>query len=349
MIHMDFSNLLLNWYLQNKRCLPWRNTNDPYEIWLSEIILQQTKVAQGLPYYESFISTFPTVFDLANSSEEKVLKLWQGLGYYSRARNLYFTAKYVVEELGGVFPSSFQDLLKLKGIGEYTAAAIASFAYDEPVAVVDGNVFRVLARYFAIELDISEYKSKKEFQILAQSLLPVNNAASFNQAIMEFGALQCVPKNPECSVCCFMSKCGAFQTNKVNELPIKLKKTKVVKRYFNYLILSDVNDDFVIQKRINKGIWFNLYEFPLIEEFEETKIENSIIEIEKFRFENYKASKITLLNDEYIKHKLSHQELYIRFFKLDFKEKLTKAEPMSKIQEYPFPIIIHNFIEANFL
>jgi A/G-specific adenine glycosylase len=159
---MDFSNSLLNWYLQNKRSLPWRNTKNPYEIWLSEIILQQTKVAQGLPYYELFISTFPTVFDLANAPEEKVLKLWQGLGYYSRARNLHFTAKYIVDEFNGVFPSNFHDLLKLKGVGEYTAAAIASFAYDEPVAVVDGNVFRVLSRFFAIELDISELKTKKE-------------------------------------------------------------------------------------------------------------------------------------------------------------------------------------------
>jgi A/G-specific adenine glycosylase len=164
---MDFSNSLLNWYLQNKRSLPWRNTKNPYEIWLSEIILQQTKVAQGLPYYELFISTFPTVFDLANAPEEKVLKLWQGLGYYSRARNLHFTAKYIVDEFNGVFPSNFHDLLKLKGVGEYTAAAIASFAYDEPVAVVDGNVFRVLSRFFAIELDISELKTKKEFQKLS--------------------------------------------------------------------------------------------------------------------------------------------------------------------------------------
>jgi A/G-specific adenine glycosylase len=346
---MDFSNSLLNWYLQNKRSLPWRNTKNPYEIWLSEIILQQTKVAQGLPYYELFISTFPTVFDLANAPEEKVLKLWQGLGYYSRARNLHFTAKYIVDEFNGVFPSNFHDLLKLKGVGEYTAAAIASFAYDEPVAVVDGNVFRVLSRFFAIELDISELKTKKEFQKLAQSLLPISDAANFNQAIMEFGALQCVPKNPECYICCFNSKCGAFQTNKVKNLPIKLKKTKVVKRYFNYLILSDVNDNFVVKKRISKGIWFNLYEFPLIEEFEETDIENTIVEIKKLRFESNKPIKITLLNDEYIKHKLSHQDLHIRFFKLTFKEKLIQAESLSKIKEYPFPIVIHNFIEANFL
>ena len=346
---MNFSKLLINWYLQNKRSLPWRDTKNPYKIWLSEIILQQTKVAQGLPYYELFILKFPTVFDLANASEEEVLKCWQGLGYYSRARNLHFTAKYVVDELKGVFPSNFHDLLKLKGIGEYTAAAIASFAYNEDVAVLDGNVFRVLSRFFAIELDISENKNKKEFQQLAQSLLPIKGAANFNQAIMEFGALQCVPKNPNCLDCIFNTKCGALEKNMVEKLPIKLKKVKVTKRYLNYLILVDSSNNFVIQKRIDKGIWFNLYEFPLIEELEETKIENSIVVIEKFTFENKKPSKITLLNTEYIKHKLSHQDLHIRFFKLDFNEKIEQAKSLSKIKEYPFPIVIHNFIEANFL
>ena len=345
---MNFSKLLINWYLQNKRSLPWRNTTNPYNIWLSEIILQQTKVAQGLPYYELFILKFPSVFDLANASEEDVLKCWQGLGYYSRARNLHFTAKYVVEELNGVFPKSYLELLQLKGVGEYTAAAIASFSYNEDVAVVDGNVFRVLSRFFAIDLDISEGKTKKEFQKLAQSLLPINDAASFNQAIMEFGALQCVPKNPNCTNCIFNNSCGALQKKLVEKLPVKLKKVKVTKRYLNYLILVDLNGDFVIQKRTNKGIWFNLYEFPLMEEFKETKIEHSIIEIEKFTFENNKPYKTTLLNEGYIKHKLSHQDLHIRFFKLDFKMVIAEAKPLSEIRQYPFPIVIHNFIEANF-
>ena len=195
---MEFSNSLINWYLQNKRDLPWRNTVNPYPIWLSEIMLQQTRVAQGLPYFMAFMEAFPTVFDLANAEEEQVLKLWQGLGYYSRARNLHATAKFIATSLNGNFPSNYKELLQLKGIGEYTAAAIASFAYNEPVAVVDGNVFRVLSRYFNVDSDISDGKTKKEFQILAQELLPKNNAALFNQAIMEFGALQCVPKNPNC-------------------------------------------------------------------------------------------------------------------------------------------------------
>lgn len=346
---MIFSNLLINWYLQNKRSLPWRNTTNPYEIWLSEIILQQTKVAQGLPYYELFVLKFPTVFDLANASEEEVLKCWQGLGYYSRARNLHFTAKYVVEELKGIFPPNYLELLKLKGVGEYTAAAIASFSYNQAVAVVDGNVFRVLSRFFAIDLDISETKTKKEFQKLAQSLLPINNAANFNQAIMEFGALQCLPKNPNCMDCIFNTKCGALAKNNVDKLPVKLKKTRVTKRYLNYLILVDTNNSFVVQKRTNKGIWLNLYEFPLMEEIIETKIENTIIEIEKFTFENMKPSKITLLNVDYIKHKLSHQDLHIRFFKLDFNSTIQEAKPLSEIIKFPFPIVIHNFIEANFL
>jgi A/G-specific adenine glycosylase len=346
---MNFSKLLINWYLQNKRSLPWRNTKNPYKIWLSEIILQQTKVAQGLPYYELFVLKFPTVFDLANASEEDVLKCWQGLGYYSRARNLHFTAKYVVVELDGVFPNNYQELLQLKGVGEYTAAAVASFCYNEDIAVVDGNVFRVLSRLFAIELDISEAKTKKEFQKLAQSLLPIKDAANFNQAIMEFGAMQCVPKKPDCMSCVFNTKCGALQKNLVEKLPIKLKKVKVTKRYLNYLILVDVNNNFVVQKRTNKGIWFNLYEFPLIEELKETKIEYSIIEIEKFTFENNSPFMITLLNEGYIKHKLSHQDLHIRFFKLDFKQTIEEAKPLSEIMEYPFPIVIHNFIEANFL
>ena len=235
---MEFSNSLIKWYLQNKRDLPWRNTVNPYPIWLSEIMLQQTRVAQGMPYFMAFMEAFPTVFDLANAEEEQVLKLWQGLGYYSRARNLHATAKYIATELKGDFPPNYNQLLQLKGVGEYTAAAIASFAYNEPVAVVDGNVFRVLSRYFNMDNDISDGKTKKEFQILAQELLPNDKAALFNQAIMEFGALQCVPKNPDCENCIFSNSCAALQHKKVNILPVKSKKTKVTNKFFNYLILK---------------------------------------------------------------------------------------------------------------
>ncbi len=238
---MDFSNTLINWYLQNKRELPWRNTKNPYYIWLSEIILQQTRVAQGLPYYLNFITTFPTVKALANTSEEEVLKLWQGLGYYSRARNLHATAKHISAELNGIFPNNYADLLKLKGVGEYTAAAIASFSYNEDIAVVDGNVFRVLSRFFGVESDISDNKTRKEFQSLANSILPKGKASDFNQAIMEFGAIQCVPKSPNCSDCIFNTNCYALQKNKVGELPVKTKKIKIKNRFLNYIIVKDSN------------------------------------------------------------------------------------------------------------
>nr|WP_321539525.1 A/G-specific adenine glycosylase [Flavobacterium piscinae] len=223
---MTFSNRLIQWYLENKRDLPWRNTTNPYPIWLSEIILQQTRVAQGLPYYERFIETFPTVFDLANASEEQVLKLWQGLGYYSRGRNLHKTAQIIAFELNGTFPTTYTELLKLKGIGSYTAATIASFSQKEVVPVVDGNVFRILARYFDVETDISSATAKKEFTALANELIDSKQPDVFNQALMEFGALQCVPKNPNCSICVFKDSCAALQKKKVDLLPIKLKKRK---------------------------------------------------------------------------------------------------------------------------
>lgn len=305
---MEFSNSLIKWYLQNKRDLPWRNTVNPYHIWLSEIMLQQTRVAQGLPYFIAFIEVFPTVFDLANAEEEQVLKLWQGLGYYSRARNLHATAKYIATELKGDFPPNYDQLLLLKGVGEYTAAAIVSFAYNEPVAVVDGNVFRVLSRYFNIDNDISDGKTKKEFQILAQELLPKNKAALFNQAIMEFGALQCVPKNPDCANCILSSSCAGLQHKKVNILPVKSKKTKVTNKFFNYLILKDIQGNFVVQKREGKGIWENLYEFTLIETPEMSNEIDFMNQLKVTKFYNQLPADISLLNTEVIQHKLSDRK-----------------------------------------
>lgn len=342
---MNFSNSLINWYLQNKRDLPWRNTTNPYAIWLSEIILQQTRVAQGLPYFNIFLEAFPEVLDLADAEEEKVLKLWQGLGYYSRARNLHATAKYVAVDLKGVFPTSYKELLLLKGVGEYTAAAIASFAYNEPVAVVDGNVFRVLARYLGIGLDISMATSKKEFQNKAQELLPKHKAALFNQAIMDFGALQCVPKKPSCESCVLVISCFAFQNGKVEELPFKSKKVKVTNKYFNYLVFKDSRDFIVVEKRVNNGIWKNLYEFPLIETNETTNLTDIISEIKK----SYQPNTITLKNETPIVHKLSHQHLHIRFFELEFSHELEAAKPFKTIMKLPFPIVIHKFLEANYL
>jgi len=342
---MTFSNFLIQWYLKNKRDLPWRNTRNPYHIWLSEIMLQQTRVAQGLPYFLSFTDSFPTVFDLANSDEEQVLKLWQGLGYYSRARNLHGTAKYIASELGGIFPDNYNDLLKLKGVGEYTAAAIASFSYDEAVPVVDGNVFRVLSRYFDVETDIGSSGAKKEFTALANELIPKDNPAIFNQAIMEFGALQCVPKNPDCEICVLNSGCLALKYNKVNHLPVKLKKTKVTNRYFNYVIFSDENQDLIIWKRIEKGIWHNLYEFPLIE----TDSDSDILSVFELIYEKYgqknEILSIKPLNESRIIHKLSHQHLHIRFFKAEVKGVLEGAISYESMISYPFPIAIYNFIE----
>lgn len=346
---MNFSNSLIQWYLQNKRDLPWRNTVNPYHIWLSEIMLQQTRVAQGLPYFLSFTASFPTVFDLANADEEQVLKLWQGLGYYSRARNLHNTAKYVAFELDGIFPDNYKDLLQLKGVGEYTAAAIASFSYNEVVPVVDGNVFRVLSRYFDIETDIASSGAKKEFTELAAALIPKDKPALFNQAIMEFGALQCVPKNPDCEICVLNSGCLALQKHKVNQLPVKLKKTKVRNRYFNYLVFSDDNEQYVLRKRTEKGIWHNLYEFPLIE----TESEVDFDEISKLISEKY-GSKFEILsvkplNNESILHKLSHQHLYIRFLRVKIQGMAENAISYESMISFPFPIVIHNFIEKDLL
>ena len=345
---MEFSNSLIHWYLQNKRDLPWRNTTNPYSIWLSEIMLQQTRVAQGLPYFLSFTDAFPTIFDLANADEEQVLKLWQGLGYYSRARNLHATAKHIAFELNGEFPPTYKELLKLKGVGEYTAAAIASFSYNEPVAVLDGNVFRVLSRYFNVDSDISSPKTKIEFQQLAQEVLDKKNPAIFNQAIMEFGALQCVPKNPDCNSCVLNLSCAALQHKKVSELPVKSKKTKVTNRYLNYLILKDSDSNYIVQKREGKGIWENLYEFPHLETDFLLSEKDAIDQISKMQFYNQKPSDILILQNEITLHKLSHQHLHIRFFELRFTSKLPDSKPFTEIEKLPFPIVIHNFIVANY-
>ena len=345
---MIFSNSLIHWYLNNKRDLPWRNTQNPYNIWLSEIMLQQTRVAQGLPYYLDFISAFPTVYDLAKAPEEKVLKHWQGLGYYSRARNLHFTAQFVANELKGEFPNNYKELLKLKGIGEYTAAAIASFSFNEAVPVVDGNVFRVLSRYFNIETDISLATAKKEFSELALELMPKNDPATFNQAIMEFGALQCVPKNPNCENCIFNSSCLALQKKKVQALPVKLKKTKISNRFFNYIVFEDENLNTLIQKRDQKGIWQNLYEFPLIETEREMDLD-TVSELISNKYQSeYKITRISNLNLKGQLHKLSHQHLNINFWKVQVVDEISGAINKKSIKEFPFPKVIFNFIEEEY-
>ena len=342
---MIFSNVLIQWYLQNKRNLPWRDTTNPYPIWLSEIILQQTRVAQGTPYFHSFTKAFPTINDLAVANEQEVLKLWQGLGYYSRARNLHKTAQYIANDLEGIFPKNYSGLLQLKGVGEYTAAAIASFAYNEPVAVVDGNVFRVLSRYFAIETDISTSNAKKEFATLAHELLPKDNPAIFNQAMMEFGALQCVPKNPDCEGCIFNSSCAAFQKNMVNRLPVKSKKLKVSHRYFNYIVTKDKIGNTKIQQRTSKGIWYNLYEFPLIETNQEEGFEAMFIFIKNYFTQEQPVLSIQEINPISIVHKLSHQHLHIKFWEVTINTVLQDGIDAERLKTFPFPIVIHNFIE----
>ena len=307
---MDFSIKLVRWYQNNKRDLPWRNTADPYYIWLSEIILQQTRVVQGIPYYLSFVAAFPTIEDLANANEDKVLKMWQGLGYYSRARNLHFTAKYIVDNYGGDFPEDYDKVLKLKGIGVYTAAAITSFAFDMPYAVVDGNVTRVLSRFFGISIPFDTSVGKNHFQQLAQKLIIKEEAAIYNQAIMEFGAIKCKPKSPCCSSCPLQDFCVAYATNSVAELPVKSKKIKVKDRFLYYLLIEQ-EDNIFFGKR-ESGIWTGLYEFPFLEfmsKMSEKEIMQSDSWASVFSHSNYDVKSIS---SEFI-HVLSHQKIHAQF------------------------------------
>ena len=256
---MNFAATLLQWFKNNGRSLPWRETNDAYAIWLSEVILQQTRIAQGMSYWERFMAQWPTVNDLAAATENEVLKAWQGLGYYSRARNLHTAARQVME-LGG-FPQTFKELKTLKGVGDYTAAAIASIAFGEPVAVVDGNVYRVLSRYYGIDTPIDSTEGKKEFQALAQSLLPINEPADYNEAIMDFGATQCTPNSPHCSACPLCETCVAFREQRINELPVKSKKVKQRERHFTYIYI-EYEGKIAIHQRGAGDIWQGLWEFP---------------------------------------------------------------------------------------
>lgn len=341
-----FSKKIINWYQHNKRDLPWRATKDPYKVWLSEIILQQTRVAQGLPYYNKFLNSFPKLKNLAMASEQEVLKLWQGLGYYSRARNLHTTAKYIQNDLDGNFPVDYDSLLELKGIGDYTAAAIASFCKGEKRVVVDGNVYRVLARYFGIDTAINSHAAKKEFKALAFELMDKKNPGLFNQAIMEFGALQCTPAQPDCNICPLKDSCVGLQKDKVAILPVKEKKHKIVKRYFNYLILvTDKNKTFV-KMRKGKGIWQHLYEFPLVESDKSIDYK-TLIEDEKFiEYTEQQDFSLKLLTDEDIVHKLTHQHLFIKFWSVALPEYSKKAISWESASHLPFPIVIHNFIES---
>lgn len=340
---MNFHNHLVLWYLQNKRDLPWRSTLNPFYIWLSEIILQQTRIDQGMLYYLKFVKNFPTINDLASASEEEVLKLWQGLGYYSRARNLHFSAKYIVNELQGEFPKSYNELIKLKGVGDYTASAVASICYNEPTAVVDGNVYRVLARYFEISTPINSTKGIKEFKQLAQQLLDVKNPGTYNQAIMEFGARMCKPQNPNCELCPLNSSCIALSKKIIKELPVKEKKIKIKKRYFNYLVIQTEDNKTKIVKR-EKGIWQNLYEFPLIETLNKID-ENQLITHQKFSelFKTHSTS-VKLFNNEVKVHKLSHQHIYTKFWVVKTKASKDFTLSWNALKKYPVSTLIDNFL-----
>jgi A/G-specific adenine glycosylase len=330
--NQTFSIKVISWFHENKRDLPWRHTKDPYAIWLSEIILQQTRVAQGLPYYYRFLEKLPTVHDFANASQEEILRLWQGLGYYSRARNMHATAKLVVKKYEGKFPDSYNELIKLKGIGPYTGAAIASFAFDEAVPVVDGNVFRVLSRVFGIETDIASSPARKEFTELAQSLIPENTPADFNQAIMEFGALQCTPQKPNCMFCPLQMECYAFQHEAQIQLPVKLKKTKVRNRYFNYFAIQK-GEEFVMNKRPENDIWSGLYDFYLVETEKEGTTLDDIQD--DFISELLISGEINQLVESK-KHILSHQWIFATFWKIDLKNVENVTFPSSSKTDYKF-------------
>lgn len=342
----EFTATLSRWYDANKRDLPWRETKNPYAIWISEIILQQTRVAQGLAYYERFMKRFPTVASLAQADEEEVLKLWQGLGYYSRARNLHQAARSVF----GVFPEQYAQVRAMKGVGEYTAAAICSIAYDMPYAVVDGNVYRVLSRYFGVELPIDSTEGKKYFAFLADEMLDKNNPGRHNQAMMDFGALQCVPHSPDCLACPLAEGCEAFRRGCVGALPVKQHKTQVTNRFFNYIYVRMGAYTF-INKRQGNDIWRNLFEFPLIETDSEVSPQEfaTLPQVRELLHVDDVDVPFKLVRRG-VKHVLSHRVIYTSFYEITLPEASLsfskfKRISISEIEDYPVSRLMHAFIE----
>lgn len=309
---MNFAEILIQWYQENKRSLPWRATNDAYKIWVSEIILQQTRVEQGLDYYFRFIKAFPDIYSLAGAKEYDVLKLWQGLGYYSRARNMLLAARQITSDYGGIIPGEMKEIIKIKGIGEYTAAAVLSFAFNKPFPVLDGNVKRILSRIYGIMDDVNSVKTKKIMFDLLEKLIDKKQPAVFNQAIMDFGALQCKPGTPSCHHCVFRNICYACQNNLVRNLPVKSKKTYRTSRYLNYIVpIIKIKKDFytLMLKRNNNDIWKNLFEFPLIE----TKTPD-IPEISKVLKEIFLInSKHQAIIEKITDYKLTHRNIHANF------------------------------------
>jgi A/G-specific adenine glycosylase len=342
----EYRKVLTDWYNHSKRELPWRQSRDPYKIWVSEVILQQTRVRQGLDYYHNFLKSFPNVKKLAEAGEEEVLKVWQGLGYYSRARNMHHAAKTILAEHGGKFPEDYLSIRNLKGIGDYTAAAIASISYNLPYAVVDGNVYRVLSRLFGIPTSIDSSAGKKEFLSLAEMMLDKSHPGDSNQALMELGALQCLPDQPACSTCPLMTKCYAFTHQLVHNFPVRAKRVKQKERYLNFLYLH-YNQFLFLEKRGDKDIWRNMYQFPLIETTNPASAE-TVIESDAWKkiLSNI-AFTIEAVSPEII-HVLTHQRLHIRFFTV----RLNNAKPpghliaaeKSELSGYPVPKPVENFL-----
>ena len=347
----NIQDTLINWYAENRRDLPWRHDPTPYQVWLSEVILQQTRVNQGMDYYLRFVERWPSVTDLAKASEEEVLKMWQGLGYYSRARNLHKCARQVVEQYDGQFPADFEQLKQLQGIGGYTAAAIASIAFNLPYAVVDGNVYRVLSRLFDMDTPININEGQALFARLADELLNREQPGLHNQAMMEFGALHCTPKNPNCLLCPLQAQCLAFAHQTVMQRPVKLQKVKVTTRYFNYLVIR-IKGSVYLHKRSGNDIWHNLYDFPCIESEQPLSVEE-VVATEQFKqlienkpFTIVKASPI-------FTHKLTHRTIQAQFIEIKLEKKMLRIEtkdlfltPEMDLGTFPIPRLIDLYLNT---
>lgn len=339
-----FSSTLLKWYGVNKRELPWRETRDPYKIWVSEIILQQTRVAQGMDYYLRFIERFPDLKSLAGAEEDEVLRMWQGLGYYSRARNMLDAARSV-----GEFPKDYEGVRKMKGVGEYTAAAICSFAYGMPYAVVDGNVYRVLSRYFGIDEPIDTGKGRKTFQMLAQELLPEKHGAEYNQAVMDFGAMQCVPAAPDCMKCPLAEGCRAFREGKTSELPVKSKRIKVTRRFFNYLLIEN-GGQIYIERRGKGDIWQGMYQLPLVETEREMRQEE-FVKLKRVKELVGECSALLQPVRIGVKHVLSHQQLSASLYRIEISHETPLLEKeylkvgWNDLDRYALPKLLLRLLE----
>lgn len=347
MLNDFFSNKLISWYFKNGRELPWRKTNDPYKIWISEVILQQTRVDQGLPYYLKFTEKYPKLIDLANAPLDEVLKLWQGLGYYSRAQNMHTAAQTIRDRYQGKFPSTYESILSLNGVGRYTAAAISSFAFQLPYPVCDGNVKRCISRIFGIHQPVDRSAGEKQINQLLDDIFPPNRPAEFNQAIMDFGAMVCTKSKPLCEECIFNEQCTAFINNQTNILPVKSKKTKVRTRYFYYLILQEENTLWV-HKRGQNDIWRNLYEFPCIETDQTTPPAKLIKTPQWEKLFHESNFHIQHISKKYT-HLLSHQKIQAVFMHIDtnkiaFSSNYTQVSS-AKFKQLAIPRLIENYIK----